>query len=341
MSEKENYPTLMKVLQGTNTTIVPEVIESVIFDHPLFAKLPQRVIKGTKYQQKARTSFPLIGAVPYNTGVRTTSGNYEMRSAECFPYQGLAIVDKKLVNAEPENAGRYMQDELEGKMSGILATLEISSIYGKAVSPYGMHGLVDTIGDYMTLTATDDYNERVHGGASVWAINLKERMLHVVWGNSRVIRFGGQKEQLVPTNDANGEPGFMPAYTRDIDFHVGFAQMDEFATARIVNESGDKPLTDKMLARLVNLFPSGHTPDVIVMNRATRQRLQEQRAESFRYIKKGSGSTPYADLPTDYEGIPIICTDALLNDETEENMAALRKMTELRVEHDKENSFLR
>lgn len=341
MTENKNLPTLANILQGVNIPYVKEIIETVLFEHPLFNQLPHKVISGVRYQQKARTSIPLFGATPYNTGVTATNSNYEMRSAECYPYQGLAIVDKKIVHADPQNAGSYMQHELEGKMSGILATLEISAIYGKAVSPFGMHGLVDSIGDYMTATATGDYNERVHGGASVWALNLKSRMMHVVWGNSKTIAFGGQKEQLVPMPDKDGKPGYMPAYTRDIDFHVGFAQMDEHATARLVNESAEHPLTDAMLADLVNRFPTGYTPDVLVMSRATRQRLQEQRAKQYSYVKKVSGHTAYAELPTDFEGIPIITTDALLPDETPEAIDALARKTELRVEYDKNTSFIR
>ena len=331
MSDKPNYPTLMQVLQGTNQPIVSKVVDAVAFEAPFFSKLPARTISGISYKQKVRTSVPLIGAVPYNTGVPLISQNYEMVSAECYLYRSKFIIDKALLETDQKAAAALEADTMRGGMRGIMATLEFSAFYGKRFSPYGMHGLVDTIGDYMTFSATGDHSERVHAGASVWAVCLKEEMLHVVWGNSKAISFGQRREIDVPRNTLDGKEGLLPAVTRDVMFHVGMSQPDAYATARIVNEDAEHPLTDKLLADLVNTFPSGYTPDVIVMNRETRRRLQEQRAAVFTYQKKSSGSTPYAQIPMDFEGIPIITTDALLANETPENIEQLAKQTELRA----------
>ena len=65
------------------------------------------------------------------------------------------------------------------------------------------------------------------------------------------------------------------------------------------------------------------------MSRATRARLQQSRAESFVYPKGTAGKTPYAELPTEFEGIPIIVTDALLADETEANIAKLATLSSI------------
>ena len=337
---KPNYPTLAHVLQGTNQALVREVVEGVAFEAPFFNMLPSQIIGGISFKQKVRTSVPLISAMPYNTGVPLIAQNYEMRSAECYLYRSKFVIDKALLETDKQAAANLEADTLRGGMRGIMATLEFSAFYGKAFSPYGMTGLVDTIGDYMTFSAdpeckkssTDDASvERKHEGASVWAVCLKPEMIRVIWGNSKAISFGNRREIDVPRQTIDGKDGLLPAVTRDVMFHVGLDQPDDYATARIVNESDAHPLTDRMLADLVNTFPSGYTPDVIVMPRSTRRRLQEQRAQQFGYQKKTSGSTPYAQIPTDYDGIPIITSDALLEDETEENIASLAKLTELRA----------
>lgn len=337
MPEKPNYPTILQLMQGAPATLEKKVLEGVIFDTPVISKLPSRVIKGIRYEQLVRTSLPLISATPYNTGVRPNNINYRTIDAKCYPYQGRVCIDKKLVHAEPEAAKRHTADLMKANVRGALASLEMAIFYGKGLDQHGTLGLNDLIGNYMTRSMTGNNKERTHGGASVWALNLKEDMLHLVWGNSRTLAFSPQKEQDVPMLTADGKPGMMPAFTWDFDFHAGLNQMDEFATARLVNESDANPLTDKALAELVNMFPSGHAPDVLVMTRATRQRLQQQRALSLSYIKKTSGSTPYADIPTDFEGLPIIVTDGLLVDETAEALAALREKTEITAEHDTNN----
>lgn len=337
MSDKPNSPTLMKLLQGKTPTMEQRVVEQVIYDATFLSRLPARVIKGTSYRYMVRDSLPLISATPYNTGVSLASVDYHTNSAECYPYRGRVAIDRLLVSGEPEMAKRYTADLMSAHMRGALASLEMGIFYGKDRDSVGTPGLNDTIGDYMTISATGNHNERTYGGATVWGVCLRDDMLHVVYGNSRTIAFGGRKEQDVPAKTADGKDGMMPAYVWDFDFHAGFCQMDAFATGRIVNESAENPLTDNMLARLVNSFPTGHTPDVLVMTRATRQRLQEQRSQRFTYQKKSSGSTTYADLPTDFEGIPIIVTDGLLVDETPENIAALRAQKELRPQYNTDN----
>lgn len=322
-------PSLLDILQATPQIVERKTLESVIFDAPLLEKLPAKVIPGTSYIQKVRTEVPLFGPAPYNTGVQPFKGSYETRSGQCFPYAGLFAVDKKLVAAEPQNAANYMADEMRGGTRGLIISLEMSTIYGKAFHKEGAFGLVDTIGDYMTISATGKNDTRTHGGASVWAICGNADMLHTVWGTSKVLNFGAQREETIEQLTWSGTKGLMSAYVRDFICHFGFSQLDEFATARLVNESDANPLTDKLLAQLVNNFPAGHTPTLLVMSRATRARLQASRALSFVYPKPTAGNTPYAALPTEFEGIPIIVTDALLADETEENIAALAAQSSL------------
>lgn len=333
---ENNYPTLLKLLQGKAPTLEQRVVESVIFDTPFLEKLPARVISGTSYKQLVRTSLPLIQSTPYNTGVPLADVNYVTKNAECYPYKGRVAIDKMLVDGEPELAKKYTADLMNAHIRGAFASLEMGLFYGKGKDSRGTLGLVDTIGDYMTISATGSNSARTHGGASVWAVCLKEDMIHVVWGNSSTVQFGARTLQDVSQPTADGKPGYMTAYCWNFGFHAGLSQMDEFATSRIVNESDENPLTDSLLADLVNNFPAGHNPDIIVMSRGSRARLQKSRSQSLTYVKK-NGSSVYADTPTDYEGIPIICSDALMADETEENIAALRGLTELRPQYNTAN----
>lgn len=326
---KPNNPTLADVLQTTPMNVERKTLEGVAFEAPLLEKLPAKIIPGINYIQKVRTSVPLFGPVPYNTGTVPVKASYETRGGQCFHYSGRFQIDQALTLADPDNAAAYMADEMLAGTRGLLISLELSVIYGKAYHQQGAFGLVDTIGDYMTISATGNNSERQHGGASVWAICANADMLHTVWGTSKVVSFGEQRKETVSRLTATGQQGDMDAITRSFHCHFGFAQLDEFATARIVNESDRAKLTDKLLAQLVNNFPAGHTPSMLVMSRASRARLQQSRAEAFVYPKNSAGKTPYAELPTEFEGIPIIVTDALLADETEENIAALATMSSI------------
>lgn len=335
-------PTLANLLHGTQPQAEREIIEGVLYEAPLLSRLPAKIIRGTDYRQRVRTALPMIMATAYNAGVRPFRSSYEVQNAQCYPYQTLAVVDKKLVHAHPEEFGAWMEEEIRGAIRGIMATLEYHAIYGKGVSNTGMPGLVDVIGDHMTISADSDHATdatREQSGTSVWALNLKQGVgPTTVWGKSKAIRFGAQRETDLTMPTVNGESGIMPAYVRDLDFHVGLSQMSEYASARLVNVSDNKPLTDTLLEQLVSLMPSAVQPDVLVMNRKALRQLRASRAQSLTYVKKsGSNQMTYADLPRDFDGIPIIVTDMILNDETEANIAALRAQTELKPIKDTNN----
>lgn len=330
------FPTLGDMLQGVNTPVEKKVVEAVSFATPLVEKMAQKVIQGTSFFQKVRNSIPMIGAVPYNSGTPVVRGAYEMKKAECFNHAGLVWVHKHLVEAEPEAYATLMHDEMLGATRGVFANLERSIIYGKAVSPYGMFGLCDLMGDYLTMSATGDNTKRVHGGASIWVLCTGMEMMRLVWGRGKALSFGPQKEMLIPHPTADGEPGMMPVYAKELNFRVGFDMANENSAVRMVNESKDHGVTDKMLQQMIRELPSGYTPTCVVMGRSSLGRLQDWRGEKLTYTNIMTAT--HAALPkTNIDGLPILCTDALLEDETVANIKELAKVSELTMKKNMAN----
>lgn len=329
------YPTLAKLLQQHPGNVnYAQIYESVKYDTPLIDKMPAEVIAGVNKNDLISTSIPLIGAVPYNSGMRPFRSDYKTVNVQCHPYAGMIALDKKFVKPNPELAGQMMEREIRNGLRGIKINLERSLLYGKAISNFGMEGLVDQIGDYMTISATGNNKSRVHKGSSVWILCLQEDMMHMVWGGSKSITFGAQKETPLPMETPDGKMGLMTALTRDVDFHAGFQLLDDCAAVRIVNIDDDNPLTDALIARALEVLPEGRQPNLILTNRHARYLLQQQRAAKYTYIKGTSGSTPDASTPTDYEGLPIAVSSALLKDETEANLKKLKDVTAIKTERD-------
>lgn len=321
--------TLVDVIQRHGATpLDKQIVEEAIYAAPVFDLMPVKVIKGTDYKYQVRETIPMIGPRPYNAGVEALKSAYRTENAQCFPYDGKIEVDKLLADGDPEGPQALMAEEVVAHTKGTLFGLETALFYGDAVSEYGMRGLCNTIADYMTQSLDPEKNSeetREDGGCSVWLINARPSHMSVMFGNSRTISFGPQKEQDVVRLTPDGEPGTMQAYIRHCTFHVGFVQKSIWASARLVNESDAHPLTDEKLADALMLFPAGEKPTHIVMNRATLNRLRKSRSAQLTYRKGQSGQTTYAETPTEFEGIPIVVTDALLVDETAEAIAALGK----------------
>jgi hypothetical protein len=69
-------------------------------------------------------------------------------------------------------------------------------------------------------------------------------------------------------------------------------------------------LTDALIYSLLELFPAGEPPTLLLMNRRSRAQLQASRTAT-----NATGAP--APLPTMVENIPILASDGVLNAETE------------------------
>jgi len=90
----------------------------------------------------------------------------------------------------------------------------------------------------------------------------------------------------------------------------------ENVARRIYNltaESG-KGWTDALNARVMATFPVGHRPDAIFASRRSLAQLQASRTVTLMGTGSNRPNQPnIAPVPTEYEGIPIIATDSILN----------------------------
>lgn len=320
--------TLADLMQRTGApTLDRKIVDEVSIAAPLFNRLPGRVISGTTYRYMKRNSLPKIGPRPINAGVEAHKASYKSANAECYYYDGRIEVDKALIDADPEAKNLLMADEARATVRGTMYGLEQSLFYPE---DGGAPCLRQTIGDYMAMSANPDTKDETawtNGGASIWLLHVADDSLYNIWGNRKTVAFGPIDEESVlrPTGkvDAQGNAimGNMRAKVQHCSFWRGFVQKNVFAVGAILNESADHPLTDDMLAKAVDMFPASMRPTLIVMNPGSRSRLRASRSKAITYRKGQSGQTAYADTPTEWDGIPILVTDGILDNETPENIA--------------------
>ena len=300
-----------------------KIVDETQHAAPLFKRLPSRVISGTVYRYQKRDTMPKIGPRPINAGVEAHKASYKSANAECYYYDGVIMLDKALADADPEGKNNLMADEARATIKGTMFGLEQSLFYPQE---FGAPCLRQTIGDYMAMSADPDIKDETawtSGGASVWLLHVADGALENIFGNSNTIAFGPVEKQDVqrPTGKADGSMGMMTALVQHCSFWRGFVQKNVFAVGAILNESADNPLTDEMLAKAVDMFPASMRPNLIVMNPATRSRLRQSRSKAMTYRKGQSGQTAYVETPTEWDGIEIMVTDGILNDETPEKIA--------------------
>ncbi len=314
--------TLMDVQKLSPVAFDQRVVDDCLAVAPVFSKIPARAIAGTTYKYMRRLSVPKSGFRPANKGVGIHKSDYSQEVGQCFNLSAVIAIDEAVISSDPRGENALMAEECSNHIEGALFALEQQLFYGTKIDPVGFEGFDQAIGDYMTLSCDASQNTAdtvlPENGASVWFVVADPKRLEVVWGNKKGLSFSPRGHQLV--TDEEGKT--FPAAYQTMEAKVGMTVRSEFGLARLRNESANHPLTDGWLAKGRDLFPSGVTPSFIVMTRATRARLQQYRSTSLTYNKKQSGQTAWAETPTEFEGIPIIVTDALLDDETPENIAA-------------------
>jgi len=147
--------------------------------------------------------------------------------------------------------------------------------------------------------ATDDCS-------SVYMIrSVEENDCLVVIGEDGRIDLGEAFTQMM----LDGSDKMFPAYVQEISGWAGLQIASAYSVARLCNLGTvtNSTLNDTLLGQLYDLFPSGRPPTHIVMTRRSRGQLRASRITDL---------VTAPETPTQWEGIPIITTDAISNDET-------------------------
>jgi hypothetical protein len=156
-------------------------------------------------------------------------------------------------------------------------------------------------------------------GSSVYFVKFGPQNVSLIMGKNGKMELSDFRVESLTDGDGNKGPGEVA----DLMSYVGLQQASKNSVVRIKNltaQSG-KGLTDAVIANALDLFPSGFMPDAIFMSRRSRTQLRVDRATRITAAtsngKQGTigGDNIYAPIPTDFEGIPIIATDSILNTE--------------------------
>tara|TARA_B100001123_G_scaffold353060_1_gene404878 strand:- start:264 stop:1193 length:930 start_codon:yes stop_codon:yes gene_type:complete len=142
---------------------------------------------------------------------------------------------------------------------------------------------------------------------SVYALRMGPSDCQVLVGNNGIISIGETRQEL--TIDSSSKS--FSAYVTPIDAWAGVTMGDKYSCGRIANvDSGSNKLTDAKIAELLEQFPGGAWPDVLVMNSRSAYQLQSSRTAT-----NATGSP--APWPAESQGIPIIVSPGLGNAETQ------------------------
>lgn len=305
-----SMPTLLDIAKLNGNDAVVGLVDEASRAHPEISRVPSRTVRGKGY------SFPVLTALGNssgsfrlaNAGSTPHKGVYEQRSIECSIIEPRWECDKAVADSYEDGWEAFVAKEgaatLEGEMQGLASQFYYGTTAG---SSSGFKGLIDQYDS--TNMVVDAAGTTGSTGSSVWLVKFGPQGVQWVWGNNGQLELSPVR--IADVVDPAASTKRFTAYVQTMVARPAVALHSRLAAVRIKKLTADsgKTLTDALLIQAMLKFPAGVTPDVIFMNRRSLGQLQASRTAT-----SPVGSPP--PLPTDFFGIPIAVTDAILSTES-------------------------
>jgi len=316
----DTLSTLNELIRFNSLDVNPAEITDILNKAPVLRALhAMQSSNGTVHKFNIETTAPVIGFRAVNAGADYTASISTQTSIDLKYIDSKVIEDAAACRAYRFGAEAWMNQRTARQIREALFTLEKQFFNGTVSgSADGFLGLADSANyngasDALVINAA---GTTASTGSSVWFLRSTPDDASVA-----LVGAGDQSLSSPNINFTVGEifesvvlgsnSKSMVAMVRDAGGHLGVQIGSKYAVARIANltEDSGKGLTDTLLARALALFPASDQPTHICMNRRSLRQLQVSRTT---YSPTGMP----APRPTEYEGIPIVVTDAISSTET-------------------------
>ena len=300
-----SVPTLLDIAK-LDAGIGYPLIEEAVKLAPELMVVPADTILGTTMELTVRSGLPSVRFRNANEGVPRSKSTYETRTFQTHILDHQVAVDEQIVNGARDK-GRLLENHASGAMEAAMQYIGSQFYYGTGNDTKGFPGLLAQCKSDAahTVDAAGTTSK-----TSVWFLRLGRECIEFLFGNGQTIRLNDTWD-LETVYDDNGNP--YKAYTNWMKGRVGMRLANKNCAVRIKNleEAGTnkKTLNDSLLYSAYEKFTEfGFEPTHIFMNGRSREQLRNSRTAT------NSNGTP-APLPTEWEGIPIIRTASIANDE--------------------------
>jgi hypothetical protein len=309
--------TLLDIQKLNGNDAAVGLIEENLKYAPELQVVPFRTIRGTSYKTGIRTALPTTGFRNANEGQSPSKSTFKQSLIECFIFGGNVQADKAVADAYEDGAAALQAIEASGVMQSAMQNLGKQMFYGVTNDGKGFPGLKAALpaagttlaGDALTIDATGSTSATA---SSVYFVKFGVQDLTFVGGQSRAFDLGDFREQMIYDSTGAGYDAYVAALTAWIGMQIGH----ENVARRIYNLTAQdgKGWTDTLNAKVMATFPVGHRPDAIFCSRRSLAQLQASRTVTLMGTGSNRPNQPnIAPVPTEYEGIPIIATDSILN----------------------------
>jgi len=190
-------------------------------------------------------------------------------------------------------------------MQAAMNALGSQFYYGTGSDAKGFPGLIAAHDS--TNMVVDAGGTTASTGSSVWAVKWGAQDVQWVYGQGGSLAMSDLSEQRIL--DSSNNP--YTAYCQELLAYPGLQVGSIYSVGRIKKLTADsgKGLTDSLIAQLLERFPVGRMPDMLLMNRRSHRQLQSSRTAT-----NPTGAP--APFPSESHGVPIVVTDSITSTES-------------------------
>lgn len=308
--------TMLDLAKRTAASKEVGLIEANLSHAPELEVFPSRTISGTSYHTLLRVGLPTVAFTNVNQGVAASKSRYEQKNVETFPIRAAVKIDKAIVSGDNPLA-EVETDEAMGVAEAAMRHIGRQIFYGRSSGKADSKGHIGLIDVVSNANIVDAGGTTADTASSVYFVRFGIKDVQLIFGNGSTLTLPPFRDETLQDADGNDYDGRISHLTG----WAGIQCVNENSIARICNltEDSGKGLTDALLAKALAKLPVGYKPDAIFMSRRSRRQLQEDRGAKVALQGKGAndlgGGAAYAPTPTDFEGMPIIVTDSILDTE--------------------------
>jgi len=287
-----------------------------------------------KYETLIRTGYPTAGFHDMGGGHANSKSSWRNETFECFPFGGRVEVVKHIAdNNKRGGAAGLFAAEGSGIAKAAMFKIAQQIYYGRGgADAKGFPGLKNFTAYGTTFTdplTGKTYSLYINGstgatastGSSVYAVKFNAQPegqipdgVTLTYGTGSVFALEDPMiESIVDPNDSTKK---IRVYASDLQGFAGLIIPNQHCVRRIGNLSSDsnKGLTWTLMDTMWQSWPQGIKPDAILMSARSQSQLQ---ADSTVVVNTSAGSArapgqpTKAALPTEFNGVPIVITDAI------------------------------
>lgn len=302
-----DYKTVAEIVAITGADFSDAEMSDILNDAPALEAMGSIASSnGKDHKYVKKTAPPIVGFIGNGVG-RDFSKLTSIPVTDTLEAIDGSVMMPKVAADASDNREEVVATEIMEHLKAAMFEFEKQIFNGTNNAATGFPGFADTVS---TLANTQFIAGGGSGGGSVYE---SVYMVRVNASMNGVIPVVNNEIEVGTTLTVNFDPGDglnAPAYYTPIMGYTGLQLGNNYSIVRIGNLDGTNTLTDDLLSQGLEKFPAGTAATHIFASRRQRGALQRSRTT---YSPTGQP----APLPSDYEGLPIVITEALQADEAE------------------------